>query len=105
MGLPGCDIRGVQRRLLRRGVDTKQRHMYVCSAMEMFREFHRNCPVAERVSKEMLHLTINHHMKEEDARYIAESVLNSFLPSHSEFENIPAARELAFLPLLNVPSG
>lgn len=76
--LPTADQREMQRALLRKGIDTKQRHMYICSEMEMFREFRRRCPVAKRIGRELLHLPINHHMTKEDARYVAESVLSAF---------------------------
>lgn len=66
--------RRLQKYLIQKGIDTGQRIMSVCSDLEIFKEFHTDCPVAKKLFKHSIRLPINHHMDEEDARYIAETL-------------------------------
>jgi hypothetical protein len=43
----------LSRRAIRRGVDIETTHVDVCSNLDLFREFHADCPGAEATEKSL----------------------------------------------------
>jgi len=64
----------LRKSLLKKGIDTKKEHMYVCSNLEMFHKYKTECPNAEKITKKILHIPIYHQLKNKDVRYIYKNI-------------------------------
>lgn len=64
----------LRRALLARGVDTAAGYMHNCAAMDIFQAFAADCPVAEAVDREQVHLPVYPSLTDAELAYIAQCV-------------------------------
>jgi len=72
--VPCQDPGQLQKILIRKGIDTRMKYMSACSELPPFQDSRVDCPVARRLTEELVHLPLAPHMDEEDARHIAETL-------------------------------